>query len=407
MNGVNAKTVEVLVTGGNVRSALCVARSLARRGVPLMVVGEARVMALRSRYVKHALVSPSPRTERRAYFEFVLDVVKKYDIQLVLPVADIDVEIFHEYRSELEEHTTLGMASQDAIRNVLDKRVNLKLASELGIPVPKQFELESPDQIPEMIEQLGLPVVMKTPGPTFDDQKPLPFRFRFAHDEQQLRGFVDEYCTPNAVRPLFQECATGKVHNLCCFAVKGELTAIHEYHSVRRYSGAGVLRRVVGLLPEMREHAARMLGALEWDGVAHIGFFMGHDGKKKWYMETNGRYWASVQGSVHAGWDFPWWVYRYFRHGETPSPGPIREGSLTCWHRGDLEAWIQFVRGGEIPATGTNPSRVGAFFQYLSGFNPRIKSDVLSWGDPMPGIIDHWDYFKSVMEGRRKKRKRG
>jgi UDP-N-acetylglucosamine:LPS N-acetylglucosamine transferase len=49
MNGVNAKTVEVLVTGGHVRSALCVARSLARRGVLLMVIGEAPVMALRSR----------------------------------------------------------------------------------------------------------------------------------------------------------------------------------------------------------------------------------------------------------------------------------------------------------------------------------------------------------------------
>jgi len=250
MTGVSAKSVEVLVTGGHVRSALCVARSLARRGVPLMVVGEAPVMALRSRYVKHALVSPNPRTERRAYFEFILDVVKKYDIQLVLPVADTDVEIFHEYRDELEAHTTLGMASQDAVRNVMDKRVNLKLAAELGIPVPKQFELESPDQVPEMIEQLGLPVVMKTPGPTFDDQKPLPFRFRFAHDEKQLRGYIDKYCTPERVNPLFQECATGKVHNLCCFAAKGELIAIHEYHSVRRYSGAGVLRRVSGSCPK-------------------------------------------------------------------------------------------------------------------------------------------------------------
>jgi len=298
MKGLDARSVEVLVTGGHVRSALCVARSLARRGVSVMVTGEAPVMALRSRLVTHRLVSPNPRTERRAYFEFILDVVKRNDIQLVLPVADVDIEIFHQYRSELEQHTTLGMASQNAVRNVLDKRVNLKLAAELGIPVPQQFELESPDQIPEMIEKLGLPVVMKTPGPTFDGKKPLPFRFRFAHSERELRDYVNQYCTEDAVRPLFQECATGKVHNLCCFAAKGELIAIHEYHSVRRYSGAGVLRRVVELLPEMREHASRMLGALEWNGVAHIGFFMGQDGRKKWYMETNGRYWASVQGSA-------------------------------------------------------------------------------------------------------------
>ena len=56
--------------------------------------------------------------------------------------------------------------------------------------------------------------------------------------------------------------------------------------------------------PDLVEHARNLLAALEWDGVAHVSFFIGKNGQK-WYMETNGRFWASVEGSVYAGWDFP------------------------------------------------------------------------------------------------------
>jgi hypothetical protein len=93
---------------------------------------------------------------------------------------------------------------------------------------------------------------------------------------------------------------------------------------------------------------------------------------------------------VHAGWDFPYWVYRYFLYDEMPVPGKIKVGSMTCWHCGDLMALVQYFRGGEPPATGTNPGKLRAAWQYLSGFSPHIHSDVFQWNDPMPGIREHW-----------------
>ena len=53
------------------------------------------------------------------------------------------------------------------------------------------------------------------------------------------------------------------------------------------------------------QYARDLLGALRWDGVAHLGFFVDKARKKVWYMETNGRFWASIEGLVHAGWDDP------------------------------------------------------------------------------------------------------
>ena len=97
----------------------------------------------------------------------------------------------------------------------------------------------------------------------------------------------------------------GEVHNLCCFAVHGELIAVHEYHSIRRREGLGVFRKIVTPRPDLVQHTRDLLRGLDWEGIAHVAFFVSHDGLKKWYMETNGRFWASTEGSVHAGWDFP------------------------------------------------------------------------------------------------------
>jgi hypothetical protein len=114
-------------------------------------------------------------------------------------------------------------------------------------------------------------------------------------------------------------------------------------------------------------------------------------------METNGRFWASVQGSVYAGWDFPNWTFDYFVHGKMPEPEPITPGGLTCWHTGDFLALLKFIAGkGEVPTPGTNPARLHAVMQFLSGFQPGIRSDVFRWNDPLPALIEPWPYFQRL-----------
>ena len=397
--------LEVLLVKGDNRQGLAVARSLARHGVSVgLLSSELQGLSSRSRAVKRVLVPPGPPSRTEAFAEFLVETIQRYGVRLAIPASDQALVLFERYRARLEGHTRLAMASSDAVRRVLDKRLNLELATQLGIPCPRQFELQDLRQIPEMIRMLGFPIVLKRPGDPTDPNLPaFNFRVLYAHNEQQLRGYIEEHCR-EGVYPLFQECAAGDVHNLCCFAAKGELIAVHEYHSIRRKDGVGVLRKIVAPLPDLVEHVRGLLRALQWDGVAHVAFFISHDGKKKWYMETNGRFWASTEGSVHAGWDFPYWVYRYFLHGETPVPGLIKIGSTTCWHSGDLHALLEYYRGGESPTTGANPGKLRATFQYLSGFSPFIHSDVFHWNDPMPGIMEHWDLAVKARQFMKRKR---
>ena len=379
----------MLIAGGDNRAGLALARSLARHGISLIAVGRGADLAIRSRFVRHGLVSPSPSEDPTGYFQFIRELVERHGIKLVVPMSDPNLVVLERHRSDLESLTTLAMARSDSLRGAVDKRVNLDIAREIGIPCPKQYDLQNENDIPDMIKYLGFPIVLKSPGLALTAGDPR-FRFRvlYARNEAELRGHIATHCHDGSY-PLFQECAVGKVHNYCCFAAKGEAIAGHEYHSIRRNGGLGVLRKIIQPTPEVERHAKEMLRALEWDGVAHIAFFISDDGRM-WYMETNGRFWGSVQGSVNAGWDFPLWVYRYFTQGAVPDPGPIDLGSMTCWHAGDLEGLLDYYDGGLVPATGTHPGRFRATLQYFSGFRPGIKNDVFRWRDPMPAVVEHW-----------------
>ena len=276
----------------------------------------------------------------------------------------------------------------------MDKRLNLALARQLGIACPRQFEMDTIEQLPQLIAELGFPMVLKPPGSPYDPRLPsFPFKVLYANDESQLRAYLDQYCS-DGVFPMFQECIIGESHNLCCFVVAGETVAIHEHLSHRSLKGHGVFREIVTPTPEGVDSARKILRALQWDGVAQFSFFLESDSQQLRYMEINGRFWSSVAGSVHAGWDFPYWTYRYFLHTEQPNPGPIRIGSRTCWHRGDLVALANYLAGGESPGSGQDPGKLQAIAQYLAGFSPSIHADAFAWDDPLPEFVDHWQVLR-------------
>jgi predicted ATP-grasp superfamily ATP-dependent carboligase len=389
--------IEVLLTDGHTRATLAVARSHARRGISFVVLcPQPRSLAFYSRDVKHAVLSPDPVSQPDAFVRFVFELIRKHEIRLLVPMTDQALVLFERHRNQLEQHTKLAMANSQGLRRVLNKRANLELASELGVPCPRQFLLEDRRQIPEMIQALGFPIVVKRSSDPIEPHVPqFKFKVLYAFNEAELRRYVDQYCL-NGEHPLFQQCATGEVYDLCCFAAQGELLAVHEYHAIRRFNGSAVLRRIVAASPGLVEHARKLLAALNWDGVAHVSFYVGKNGQK-WYMETNGRFWASVEGSVYAGWDFPDWTYEYFLNGQRPEPGPITLGSLTCWHTGDLLALLKFMAGeGETPTPGTTPGKLRAALQFLSGFRPGIHCDVFRWSDPLPAIVEPLPYCKRV-----------
>ena len=399
-------SVEVLIVQGNNRQGLAVARSLARHGVRFALASDqADGPASHSRFVRDHLLSPYPLTQSEAFAGFLSEVIQKLDIRLVIPAGDQALLFLNRFRSRLPDQARLAMASSQAVERVIDKRLNLELATQLGVPCPRQFELQHPGQIPEMIQVLGLPVVLKPPSVLNHPDRPrFNFKVLYAHTEAATPQLCPEILRRWSLS-AFPGVCRGRGPLPLLFCGRGELIAVHAYQPIRRRAGLGILRRIVTPRPDLVQHTRDLLRGLEWEGIAHVAFYVSHDGQKKWYMETNGRFWASTEGSVQAGWDFPYWVYRYFLHGERPVPGEIRIGSQTCWRGGDLMALLEYYRGGEPPA-GTDLGKVRATWQYLSGFSPRVHSDLARWNDPMPEVMEHWQIAHRSWQSMKRRNRR-
>ena len=148
--------VEVLIVQGNNRQGLAVARSLARHCVRFaLVADQAEGPASHSRFVRTLLQSPYPISQAEDFAGFLSEVIQRLGIRLVIPASDQALLVLNNFRYRLPQQARLAMASPQAVARVIDKRLNLELAAQLGVPCPRQFELQHPDQIPEVIHMLA------------------------------------------------------------------------------------------------------------------------------------------------------------------------------------------------------------------------------------------------------------
>lgn len=370
------------------RSGLAVTRSLGRYGLKIIVVSRtASNLVTKSRFAGPCLVGPDPRERREAYARFIVKVARQYNARLIIPVTDDAVSALDDSRQLFSGVAPLALATSDAVTRVLDKRKNLDMAREVGVPCAHQYELQSQTPASAVISTLGLPIVLKDPAPNQPGVKnPQSFRVAIARSVSELERLLD-VVENSDIKPLCQEFVFGERVCVCLFAVGGAVVAMHGYVSERKTKHEGIARKIIELDSRLKEYATRMIAELGWTGIAHMEFIVDEVNGPK-YIETNGRFWASTQGSINAGWDFPLWVYRYFVDGLKPKFDPIEVGCRTVYRKTDLEQLLIYLAGGRSPTFPNDPGKLTAIWQFFRDFAPSVHSDVWMWADPWPGIYD-------------------
>ena len=395
----------IILAHADLRSGLAIGRSLARHGISFIpAVTNPNQFACYSRYFRRRFVEvANPRVDPDKFAKQVLSLADEVGAAAIIPVSDAALGSLNAVRDRLPHQTRLMAPDREAIDAVLDKDKNVRIAEEQGVPYPRTIEVESSDKLAAAAEQLGYPVVLKRQS----QQQLIPqeisdFTAEIVQDVKALRRIADRLAEYGVV-PQIQKFVLGEMHNICCFAVRGDIVAAHEYISLRRGKHVGIARKIVDVDPTRLAYANKMLGAINWEGVAGVSFIVSTTQNQSWYLETNGRFWASVQGSVNAGWDFPYWAARYFLHGEVPvPPPPTVETNVTCYHTEDLRVLANYLGGGPSPTYVGKPGRLEVIWQYLRAFGPGYQSDVFEWSDPLPAMIDHlylaagaWRRFKA------------
>jgi predicted ATP-grasp superfamily ATP-dependent carboligase len=379
--------LRVLITDGNSRAALAATRSLGQHG-HYVVVGDASPapLARASRFSADGLVYPDPAVDEAGFLRAVRDAVRRHQIDVLVPIADIAMMVITEARHEFEPGCRVPFPDAARVARAGDKAAVVRLAETLSIPIPRTLILETAGSLAS-VEGLAFPIVVKphrsrlrTPGGWRSSTA-----VRYARTREELEH---ELATrPEAEFPLLlQEKIVGPGMGVFACCRQGVPVAFFSHRRLREKppsGGVSVLCESIDLRPDARRFSERLLGAFDWEGVAMVEFKVDERDGVPRLMEVNGRFWGSLQLAIDAGVDFPDLLIRSVVLGEHVEPPTYRVGVRSRWFWGDVDALVMRLRS---PASKGSRLRAVADFCHFLG--PELHYENPRWSDLRPGLVE-------------------
>ncbi|HWY57531.1 MAG TPA: ATP-grasp domain-containing protein [Terriglobales bacterium] len=280
-----------------------------------------------------------------------------------------------------------------------DKDETTKLASSLGIAVPRTALVSNPEQAEEIARRIKYPVVLK---PRFSEELSTykiratgrPCYASNAHEFLAVYGNMRQ----RAAGVLVQQYVEGQGAGYFALMRHGELRAEFAHRRIRDVypTGSGSAVRVsVSPQPEIRAAALAILQALKWHGVAMVEFRC-QEGRPPTFLEVNGRFWHSLPLACYAGVDFPALLASMAEHGDVEAVLDYRAGVRCRWVLGDFRHLSEVWRGAPRGFPGKYPGRLRTLASVLTPV-PGTVHDLFTWKDPLPELGDWLDFGRRAL----------
>jgi len=361
----------VFVTDGHWRKTLAVVRSLGRRGIRVTVGESTRIAtSFFSKYCGKRVVYPSPFREPHGFLQHLRREVSD-GYRAIFPMEEETLLLLARHRDLFDRSVLLPIPGYEKIQFVRDKERLLKFAMAKGIPSPRTFFFENPDEV--RTSRVELPAVIK---PRISSGA---FGIRYVTEAKDV---VPAYLEVHRKYPLplIQERIPREGDSFGVSALFDEdsrVRAAFVHRRLREYpisGGPSTLRESVSH-PQVLELGLSLLRALDWFGVAMVEFKVDPRDNTPKLMEVNPRFWGSLQLAVFSGVDFPYLIYLMAK-GERFKPVLTYEiGRRSRWLLpGDL---FHFLR---------NPHRFHLCPSFFDFFDENTCYDILSRDDPCPAL---------------------
>ncbi|WP_416838800.1 ATP-grasp domain-containing protein [Haloferax sp. DFSO52] len=362
----------VLVTDGQTRSALAIARSLGRHGVRV-VCGESTRLAttFASKHVDERFVYPDPRVSPDAFISTLLRYLQTHDIDVLLPVDHESTYLINKHRGLLAEHTLVPVAGADKFDRLVQKDLVMQQAARLGIPHPRTVYPKSADEAVELAAVLTFPVVVKprtsagAKGVQYVDD---PSSLRQAYHTASQWG-------PN---PIVQEQIPqeGRGMGAAFLRWDGEIIARFEYQRLREFppsGGASTLRESIHD-DRLFEAGKALLEDVDWQGVAMVEFKNDPRTDTPQLLEVNPRFWGSLHLPYRSGVEFPWLLVQCAL-GDAPDP-------VLTYPAGDR---CRYLLPGDLINLFSRRD-MDALREFFPLVEPGVSFDILDRSDPLPAV---------------------
>jgi len=365
----------VIILGG-AHGSLAVARSLGRRGIPVWFVGDDHPIAKYSRYVKRRLTWNRLAPEETVRMLCALAENEGAAGWLLFPAGDAETQLIAQHDTVLGEHFRLFTMSWDTLKQLNDKRLLYRLASEVGIGFPRSYrheagEMPSPDGFPVIIK----PVSSERPNAlTKDKAWPAETAPELATKLSVAKALMGDG------RVVVQEMIPGDGSTQFSYAGlwdRGREVAFLTARRTRQFPiDFGMTSSFVETVnvPEVAEAARQLLLATKFHGLVEVEFK--YDAREDSYkvLDANTRAWAWIGLGDSAGVDFPYLAWQLAVGRAVDISGPARAASWLYPSRNVLSIIQGWRRNGERS-------------EWRTMFGASTYAN-FAWDDILPGVID-------------------
>ncbi len=292
-------------------------------------------------------------------------------------------------RGELSAHCRIAMAPQRAHEICSNKSETFDLAESLGIDVPERLVVDSMEQGAK--HGFAYPVVVKPNQSVVDNGtgERRALSVRYAQNPQELTTLLSENLKYGPV--ILQEYAGGVGVGIEVLVDHGEVVAAFQHRRLHEWpltGGGSSYRESMALDDSMLASARALMKSMSYHGVAMVEFKFDVQADKRWLMEINGRFWGSLALCVHAGANFPAWLFDLDVDKKRPRDTTYQVGIRSRRFSRDLFWAIEVLRKTDPNPLIHWPPRYQGVTTWLGMFHPRHRFDVQNWRDRAPGWFD-------------------
>ena len=298
--------VRVLFPDPFVITQVAAVRALGRRGDVCEVAWPygAIKKRLRSRYVREVYPTADIVTRPGDFADDVVQLCRKREFDVVLPVSIESTEALLAVRPELEKQVATLLPTPEQLATGANKSKTYEFCSAIELPHPRTSILRDEDDARRFASEADYPLVLKHTR-NFGGSRGV----RFVGDGDELATAYRQLANMQFGGPeiLVQEYVPGLLFDAVTVAKDGVCPRI--FTSVRKLmypvSGGVTCISVSTWVPELQEAVSHALAVLRWNGPVEMEFKLdSRDGKFK-LIEINPRFWASIDSAIRCGVNFP------------------------------------------------------------------------------------------------------
>lgn len=388
------KTLRVLITDADNRSALAATRSLGARGHIVTVAAERHpALASVSRYASAVESCPRPSADPQGFVAAIVEIATRQRIDVLLPMTEITTLLLTEHQHLLPEHCRLPFPPMECVARASNKAYVVQAADELGVPTPATRIVNSVTEASALAETLTFPAVIKPARSRVQTPSGwISTAVSYAADRDVYSRKIQSL-RPEEYPLLIQERIQGPgVGVFACFD-RGKPVAWFTHRRIREKppsGGVSVLRESAPLDPAAVDHATKLLTHLGWHGVAMVEFKRDDRNGSLRLMEINGRFWGSLQLAIDAGVDFPALLVE-LAAGKHPAPiASYDVGVRSRWFWGDVDSLLTVMlrSRASLNLPPNHPGRLRTLWNFIKPGGSRQRDEILRFDDFRPWLLE-------------------